>query len=228
VPPRDRASPGLDPPRLPSGEFDTLDQTPTRDRGALLRAIHDHDHGAAAPADDDLHLPPLEVARDFAEERGTHPTNPFIQRRLMEQRGANPPGIDDLPPAPSPVGHDTNQTPALDPNVPLQDALEAGELGAILEAAERVVAEAGGLDTDACQGQHWLLAQAYERVIGMLDKVPSHGEASPDLDPRSAFLLSRLDGMSSADDLLDVSGMPRIEALRLLALLVRRGVVTMC
>ena len=46
-----------------------------------------------------------------------------------------------------------------------------------------------------------------------------------DLEPRSAFLLSRIDGAMTVEDVLDVSGMPRLEALRVMALLVRRGAV---
>ena len=46
-----------------------------------------------------------------------------------------------------------------------------------------------------------------------------------DFEPRSAFLLSRIDGSMTVEDVLDVSGMPRLEALRVMALLVRRGAV---
>jgi hypothetical protein len=215
-----------DPLRLPSGEFDALDQTPTRDRSSMLKAIAEYDQQAPAANDEDLHLPPLEVPRDFTEEGGTNPTNPFIQRRLMEQRAGTQPRIEELPAPPLRVGYDTNETPALEPHLPLQEALERGDFTAAVDAAEKFVADAGGLDTPQAQPQHWLLGQAYESMIGSLDKVPSHGQATPDLDPRSAFMLSRIDGMSSAEDLLEVSGMPRLEALRLLALLVRRGVVT--
>lgn len=45
------------------------------------------------------------------------------------------------------------------------------------------------------------------------------------LDPKSAFLLSRIDGMLSADDLIDVSGMPKNETLTILLRLILRDVV---
>ena len=55
--------------------------------------------------------------------------------------------------------------------------------------------------------------------------MPTHGSAMGTLEPRSAILLSRIDGSMTIEDVLDVSGMPRLEALRVMALLVRRGAV---
>ncbi len=45
------------------------------------------------------------------------------------------------------------------------------------------------------------------------------------LDPRAAFLLSRIDGMMCFDEILDVSGMPRWEALRYLSTLLSQGIL---
>ena len=45
------------------------------------------------------------------------------------------------------------------------------------------------------------------------------------LDHRAGFLLSRVDGQFSIEALLDVGGMPRIDALRILADLVDRGIL---
>ncbi len=45
------------------------------------------------------------------------------------------------------------------------------------------------------------------------------------IGPRAAFLVSRIDGGITYDELLDVSGMPRMEALRYLCQMVMRGVV---
>lgn len=47
------------------------------------------------------------------------------------------------------------------------------------------------------------------------------------LDPRAAFVLRFLDGMSSIDDILDASGLPRVEALRILAALVEARVIAL-
>ena len=96
-------------------------------------------------------------------------------------------------------------------------ALEAFEL------AERAIDMAGSRDLTTEQQQ--LVVQAYELAIGPLDQPVRHGAAPAMLDPRTAFMLSRIDGLMSVDELLEISGMSRFDALRLLAQLVRQGVV---
>jgi hypothetical protein len=67
--------------------------------------------------------------------------------------------------------------------------------------------------------------------LGNLDRRPQLSRALHDvldepLDSRAAFLLSRVDGNLTYDELLDVSGMPRLEACRYLCQLVSRGLLT--
>ena len=45
------------------------------------------------------------------------------------------------------------------------------------------------------------------------------------LDHRSGFLLSRVDGLSTVEELLDICGMPRLEALKALVDLFERGAI---
>ena len=106
-------------------------------------------------------------------------------------------------------------------------ALDRGETKQAFELAQRAVAAAGGLLSPGCRGREPLLGRTYQAVLGGLDKIPQHGNATPNLEPRSAFLLSRLDGSLTIEDVLDVSGMPRLEALRVLAELVVRGVIVL-
>ena len=47
------------------------------------------------------------------------------------------------------------------------------------------------------------------------------------LDHRAAFVLRFLDGMSTIEDVLDASGLPRIDALRILDDLLQRKVISM-
>ncbi len=47
------------------------------------------------------------------------------------------------------------------------------------------------------------------------------------LDHRAAFVLRFLDGMSTVDDILDASGLPRVDALRILDLLLQSRVIAM-
>jgi hypothetical protein len=72
---------------------------------------------------------------------------------------------------------------------------------------------------------------AYQGFLGDLGArpalaVPMHELPREQLDNRAAFLLSRIDGNLSFEEILDVSGMTRLEALRHLARLIARGILT--
>jgi len=54
---------------------------------------------------------------------------------------------------------------------------------------------------------------------------PLHELANTKISPRAAFLCSRIDGVLSLDEILDVSGMPRLEAYRYLCQLYLRGIL---
>jgi len=75
-----------------------------------------------------------------------------------------------------------------------------------------------------------LLYEIYGNYLGDMDAVP--GLALPmsaipmnELDHRAAFLLSRVDGVLSLEDVLDVAGMARLEAFRHLSRLMLRGIL---
>jgi hypothetical protein len=74
------------------------------------------------------------------------------------------------------------------------------------------------------------LLSLYSSKIGKLDAVPvpALGDAELrwlGLDHRSGFLLSRVDGVSTVEEVLDVCGMPRLEALKTLVDLLDRGAI---
>jgi len=46
------------------------------------------------------------------------------------------------------------------------------------------------------------------------------------LDHRAGFLLSMIDGISTVEEILDISGMPRLEAMRILCELIDKSVIT--
>ena len=75
-----------------------------------------------------------------------------------------------------------------------------------------------------------LLAQ-YEQLVDDLAQVPlvqvpQHEIVWHKLDHRAGFLLSRIDGMLSYADIVDISGMTRFETMRILAQLVEQGVIS--
>jgi hypothetical protein len=70
----------------------------------------------------------------------------------------------------------------------------------------------------------------YASKIGTLDGVPTHAMADSEvrwlgLDHRAGFLLSRVDGHSTVEEVLDICGMPRLEALKTLVDLLERGAI---
>jgi hypothetical protein len=209
-------------------DFDPQSLTPTGIKPQGLKAVRDSD-----PDDDpyaDLNLLPLEVAGDLAapdegEEGGTNPTHPFIRGPKLAGYTSFQPGseptLEDMPPLPSRPGGAGGK-----PGQPLADAeaaLQAGDLAGAVDACEAALAPTGGLGGVVARDHLPLVEQIYCAILIAPDRVPMHGEAVSDLEPRSAFLLSRVDGAMTVEAVLDVSGMPRLEALRTLALLVRRG-----
>ncbi len=57
--------------------------------------------------------------------------------------------------------------------------------------------------------------------------VPLHAIPRATLDHRTGFLLSRVDGWSTLEDVLDISGMDSIDALRILCHLLDEGLIAM-
>lgn len=74
------------------------------------------------------------------------------------------------------------------------------------------------------------IMSVFQSFLGDLERQPVlarplHELAAAPISPRAAFLLSRVDGTLSLDEILDVSGMPRLEAYRYLCQLFLRGIL---
>jgi len=75
-----------------------------------------------------------------------------------------------------------------------------------------------------------LLYDIYQNYLGDMSAIPAlalpiHELAKQDLDNRAAFLLSRVDGSLSFEEVLDVSGMTRLESFRHLCKMLLRGIL---
>ncbi|MEW5853928.1 MAG: hypothetical protein AB2A00_34455 [Myxococcota bacterium] len=107
-----------------------------------------------------------------------------------------------------------------------------GDFSGSLELVEKVLE----LDPDNAEARDYLernegtLLKMYESKIGTFSRVPRI-VMSPDeiiwlnLHHKAGFLLSRVDGMSTFEDILALSSMPRLETCRILAQLVQAGVI---
>lgn len=126
--------------------------------------------------------------------------------------------------------------PSRPPNLPpareMNDRFAMGDFSGALEKA-RYILTLDPLDrearTMATKCEEVLLDMYSSRIAGMHRTVRTVMGADQlrwlSLDHRAGFLLSLIDGHSSVDDLLDLCGMPRLEALRLICSLVDQRVV---
>jgi hypothetical protein len=114
----------------------------------------------------------------------------------------------------------------------LRDRYAVGDFSGTLESAEQLLAlDPGDVDAlryaESCRD---VLFQMLNARVGSLDRVLKTAIA-PDqirwlsLNHRAGFLLSLVDGMSTAEELLDISGMSRLEALRILSELLEQRIV---
>jgi hypothetical protein len=112
------------------------------------------------------------------------------------------------------------------------DWSEAGELDKAVTAVDLALSE----DPNSALAQKLItrnkdtIMSLFQAYLGDLDRTPQlakplHELSKEPISPRAAFLLSRIDGMLTIDELLDVSGMPRMEAYRHLCQLFLRGIL---
>ncbi|WP_437638828.1 hypothetical protein [Sorangium sp. So ce854] len=118
------------------------------------------------------------------------------------------------------------------PREQMQHRFDQGDFGGALVLAEGLLEEnpkdlMARQYADSCVE---MLRQMYQSRLGDGSRVlrlavPPDQLRSLNLDHRAGFLLSCIDGSSSIDEILDVSGMPTLEALRILYELVQEGIV---
>lgn len=107
-----------------------------------------------------------------------------------------------------------------------------GDFTGALRAAELLLGISPG-HTEAsryAQSSRERLEQLFSSRLGPLTRVPrvavpEHEIRWLGLDHRAGFLLSRVDGHHTIEEVLDISGMPRLEALKTLSELVGAGAV---
>jgi hypothetical protein len=121
---------------------------------------------------------------------------------------------------------------ALDPSISISDLFAVGDFTGALSEAERRL----GINPEDDEALRYLdecrrtLIRMYTARLAPLER-PVRLAVAPGeirwltLDHRAGFLISRMDGTCSVEDLLDVSGMPRLDALKILHELVNRAVV---
>ncbi len=120
----------------------------------------------------------------------------------------------------------------LDLSGEMSDRYALGDFTGALRAAELLI----GRDPDHAEARRYAessrerLVHLYTSRLGGMDRTPE--VAVPDsevrwlgLDHKAGFLLSRVDGVNTLEEIVDVSGMPRLEALKMLVELLDAGAI---
>lgn len=118
------------------------------------------------------------------------------------------------------------------PDVEMRDRFAVGDFSGALVMAEAIL-EGSPRDPEAqriagkCRD---VLKQMYISRLGGMGGVPRLSLSGDkvkwlSLDHKAGFLLSRVDGFTSVEEILDVSGMPALEALRILFELSQQNVI---
>lgn len=119
-----------------------------------------------------------------------------------------------------------------DPVAEMRERFSLGDYTGALEMAELILAEEpGNLEAAECgENCRSVLENMYAARLGPLDRVPMVVVPRTQMrwlsmDHRAGFILSLIDGSSSVDMILDVCGMPKLDALRILHELVQQKIV---
>ena len=121
----------------------------------------------------------------------------------------------------------------LDQRQEMQERYERGDYSGALDLADRFLNE---FPDDAAvfrirMSCRDVLIKMYESTIGSFDRIPRTEVSDREiiwrnLDSAAGFILSRIDGMVSFEDIIDISGFPRFETCRILSRLLKDGIIS--
>ncbi len=138
------------------------------------------------------------------------------------------------PVTPPPEIEVSEDSAALEPAyAEMKDRYAMGDFTGALVIAESVL-EIDPSDPEAlryAESCRKVLTQMYAARLGALDRVvevavPADQIRWLSLDHRAGFLLSLVDGISTVEEILDISGMSKLEALRIMYALLEQRVIT--
>jgi len=171
------------------------------------------------------------------EELATSPPPPLQQELIDATARRKQAPVTEAPPdlaveeAPPPAAEPDPLVPATAQE--MNDRVALGDYTGALEIAERLLesdpdTEPVKVCAESCRG---VLLQMYTARIGPLDRVPLVMVARDQMrwlsiDHRAGFVLSLVDGVSSLEMILDVSGMPSLDALRILSELAQQRIIS--
>jgi hypothetical protein len=170
--------------------------------------------------------PPATSRSPSASQLGRDPRDPVLELDLGEVARSGPPPAVLMASAPA-SGRDAEITE-------MKDRYAMGDFTGALVVAEGML-ELNPDDIDAqryAQSCRDVLTQMYSARLGALTQrvrvaVPGDQIRWLSLDHRAGFVLSLIDGSSTVEELLDISGMNRLDALRILYTLFDQRVIAL-
>ncbi len=221
------------PPSLPPQVTRATPATPTGMKAVRAPSLEMPFTSPSSPTFDGEDEPPTEPKRvPSVDDLDLSPNAPPLELDLSAGGGPVP----TEPPTPAAPAAVTPMAPALssqdDPETEMKDRYAMGDFTGALVVAESLL-DANPEDEQAAryaESCRDVLTQMYSARLGPSDQtvvvaVPPDQIRWLSLDHRAGFLLSMIDGTSSIDEILDVSGMARLEAMRILFMLYEQQVI---
>ncbi|MCW5816899.1 MAG: hypothetical protein KIT84_38235 [Labilithrix sp.] len=224
--------------RLPSHEMPRIDVPKRPDSLSSLNAV-DSGWGAEAEtravSDVATRPPPADAPdEDPIIEVSTDRTVSLEDLDDIDLGDSTPP-VSAEPTAPSEPPAKAASVPTKTPTErEMNDRVSVGDYSGALEIAEKLLADDPHNATikacaDNCRA---VLKQMYATRIGPLHRVPTVAVARDQLrwlsiDHKAGFVLSLVDGVSSLEMIIDVSGMPQLDTLRILSELVQQRIISL-
>ncbi len=201
-------------------DFDPHEDSPLRRTSSFEKEV-----APAARREIRLSEPPVD-SLDWNLDDSPLPSFDVPINEALDMVGRNePPGGSLVPAEPS---------RRADPLSELRERYALGDFSGALTIAEAILEdepENGDAQryAESCRD---VLKQMYAARLGPLDQVPIVAVPAEQLrwltlDHRSGFLLSHVDGVSTLEEILDVSGMPHLEAMRIIYDLLQQKVIVL-
>jgi hypothetical protein len=242
-PPRDGSDRSRQPPETPTARPPPLDAEPRSERGERITLTNEAELEKAlakSVSPERTYTPPARAATPAAPRAPS-----FSALAVANERASSAPEIP-VARAPTPSSIEAavlgaiNNAPEItertieDPIEEMRERLSLGDYTGALEMAEILLTEDPSdpevlATADKCRK---VLESMYAARLGPLDRVPSVAVQRAQLrwlsiDHRAGFVLSLVDGSSTLEMILDVCGMPRLDAMRILDQLVQQRIVSL-
>jgi hypothetical protein len=219
----------------PDSDRRTSSGPPTPRRGGRPEVPGSAPGGAGSTIDRELDqaLAPLDDVWGASDEPVTtrQPSVSIVPPAKAPQRRLSPSSIERAVLG-AVEGPTVSQREIDDPSAEMLDCYDLGDYAGAIALSDLILAEApdNPVAQDCREKSVAALEAIYAARLGASSRIPIVVMARSkidglEIDHRAGFLLSLVDGSSTIEAILDVCGMPKLDALRILHELVQRGAI---